>query len=230
MASKTVGEWMKENCPEEYTSYTESSDSELHELLDTDIDSELGQWFIGMQKGISDMFEHIRNIPIPDELTADLIDKADDGDLTCMVFEFLAKKINDYEKEHEIVSAFPKVHRTMYILYLFNGQVMNGGFSQYYCNTNGRFAKSLPNLLESIGEHALSDLTKRVHAVIEEAYGKTSLEFDAFIDAYDFDDPRFDKFDSEYYMLVEKDSMWNKLARFIRENKADFTKNSRSSS
>ncbi|MDR3158825.1 MAG: DMP19 family protein [Zoogloeaceae bacterium] len=224
MASKTVGEWMKENYPEEYAIHIEDGNTKF---FDADVDNEDGRWFMEMQTDLSAMFEHINSIPIPDELTADLIDKTgDDGDLTYMVFVFLAeKKISDYKKAHEIVSAFPKAHRTMYILYEFNHQVTNGGFSQYYGNTNGRFAKSLPNLLESIGEHALSDLAKRVHAVIEEAHGKTSLEFDTFIDAYDFDDPRFDEFDNEYYELVEKDSMWNKLARFIRENKADFTKN-----
>jgi hypothetical protein len=220
----TVGEWMKENCPEEYASYIENGDADLLELLDADIESEEGKWHIEMQKDISDMFKHIDSIPIPNELTVDLIDKtSDDGDLTYMVFVFLANKINDYTKEYEIVSAFPKVHETMYILYQLNAQVTNGGFIQYYCNTNGKFAKSLPSLLESIGEHALLDLAKRVHAVVKEAYGKTSMKFDAFIDAYDFDDPRFDEFDNEYYALVEKDSMWDKLARFIRENKADFT-------
>jgi hypothetical protein len=217
----TISEWLKENNPDLYESLLEDGNLEEGDM-DIDIESEDGKALLEAFGAINNMFEHIANIPVPDELTVEIIDKTSDDDLAYMVFESLCKKIPDYTKEYDTVLGFNKVHQALYILFQFDGEVRNGGFPQYYGNTEGQFAKFLPELLEFIGEHEFSDLAKRAHAVVEDAYRKTSLDFKSFVDSYDFGNTAFEKLDSEYYALGEKRPLWEILARFIRENKTEF--------
>ncbi len=142
--------------------------------------------------------------PVCIKLTTNLIDKTDDDELLQLVLDNLAEKFpSDSAKEFEIAQTFTKPQQAIYVIWGFESEVTNSGFSQYYLNTDERFAALLPEALRLIGANLFAGLAEKANKTQKE---KNSLEV----------------VDNEFFGLYGQENLQQLQVDFIRANKTAF--------
>jgi hypothetical protein len=90
---------------------------------------------------IAASIEVFKNRPIYRELTPTVLASIADDKLEQAVIDYASHKIgDDYEHERQIVASLPPGVRALYITWLVEAEVNNGGFNQYYWNSTGQFS------------------------------------------------------------------------------------------
>jgi len=169
--------------------------------------------------------DEYKNKLASETLTVEMIDNASDEDLVILVFENIAAKFpDDYKKEMETVLALPQAKQVIYITWLFDAEVLNGGFNQYYYNPWGKYASMLPAALTLIGAPKHAELITRANRIYADEYGKITKYQDGSLEGFSksYDDNPLDELDDEFYDLRDEDELTNKMAGYIRRNKAAF--------
>ncbi len=147
--------------------------------------------------------------PVHIKLTTNLIDKTGDDELLQLVLDNLAEKFSsDSAKEFEIAQTFTKPQQAIYVIWGFESEVTNGGFSQYYLNTDERFAALLPEALRLIGANRFAGLAEKANKAQKE---KNSLEV----------------VDDEFFGLYGQENLQQLQVDFIRANKTAFADDKR---
>ena len=167
-----------------------------------------------------------KNRKIYSQFTEQDIDTISDDKILQAVFDNLSEKQpSDYEKEYETVISWNKERQAIYIIWILEAEVNNGGFNQFYFNSSGQFYKHLPEALKLVGAEQFSNLTKRANQIYEE--NKTRLvKFDdgtieSFSESYK-GNPLND-LDTEFYELYKSENLEQLQVRFIKGNKTKFT-------
>ena len=123
--------------------------------------------------------------------------------------EELFHKISDYALEKESGEGFDKLDENEKSLFMVGKLLMevnNGGFDQYFLNTEGIYAKDTLHFLKLISEIEFSSLLNKAVNIFES--NKTDDEkYDEFNDI----DDEFYEFDSTLY-----DSLYDKCISYIR--------------
>lgn len=116
--------------------------------------------------------------------------------------------------------------KTIWVAGVFIGEVINGGFYQFFDNSSGDYLPELPTILERLGAKRMLELLN--HAVcILYPNGIDSVDHDARNNAFDsiFDDDEkcyqsFDEIDSEFYNLTQAE--YPDLLKYALENRNEF--------
>lgn len=167
-----------------------------------------------------------KNRKIYKEFTEQDIDTISDEEILQAVFDNLSEKQpNDYEKEYESVLSWNKERQAIYIIWILEAEVNNGGFNQFYFNSSGQFYKHLPEALKLVGAEQFGNLTQEANEIYEENKNRLK-EFDdgsmeSFSDSYK-DNP-LNKLDTEFYELYKTENLEQLQVKFIRTNKSKFT-------
>jgi hypothetical protein len=179
----------------------------------------------GMEEQIANSIEAFKNRPIHKELTEQIIDTTSDSNLLQVVFDNLAEKqAVDYEKEYETVISWNKSRQAIYMIWLLESEVNNGGYNQFYFNSSGQFYKHLPEALMLVGANKFADLTKRANETFEKANPKITQHQDGTVEGFSksYDDNPLNKFDDEFYDLYKTENLYQIQLDFIRKNKRQF--------
>ena len=111
----------------------------------------------------------------------------------------------------------------VYLTWLVEAEVLNGGFNQYYWNTSGEFAEITPAALREIGaDEAASIMEQSLEAAIAEipemAKFRAAGTVEAFSESYEH--TKLNAFDEPFSRLAEG---FPKLRiRYIRSNETQF--------
>lgn len=185
------------------------------------------------EAGISKEFEEqldksieaFKNRPIYKELTVQNIDSTSDDNLLQVVFDNLSEKIaTDFEKEYEIVMSWNKSRQAIFMIWLLEGEVNNGGYNQFYYNSSGKFYKHLPEALKLVGAEKFADLSERANRTFETENEKITKDQDGTLEGFSksYEDNPLDVFDTEYYKLEKVENLHQLQIDYIRRNKKDF--------
>jgi hypothetical protein len=123
--------------------------------------------------------------------------------------EELFYKISDYTLEKEIEEGFDKLDENEKSLFMVGKLLMevnNGGFDQYFLNTEGLYAKDTLHFLKLISEIEFSNLLNKAVDIFES--DKTD---DKKNDDFNDIDDDFYEFDSTLY-----ESLFDKCISYIR--------------
>lgn len=121
-----------------------------------------------MDEQIAQSIEAFENRPIYKELTLQRIDSTSDDDLLQVVLDNLyEKQPADYKSEYRSVMTWNKSRQAIYMIWLLEAEVNNGGYNQFYFNSSGQFYKQLPEALRLVGASKFSDLTERANKIFE---------------------------------------------------------------
>ena len=167
-----------------------------------------------------------QNRKIYKEFTEQDIDTISDDKILQSVFDNLSEKQpSDYEKEYETVMSWNEARQAIYIIWILEAEVNNGGFNQFYFNSSGQFYKRLPGALKLVGADQFANLTERANQIYEENKDRLE-EFDdgtmeSFSDSYK-DNPLND-LDTEFYELYKSENLEQIQVKFIKSNKSKFT-------
>jgi hypothetical protein len=177
------------------------------------------------EEQFSKSIEAFKNRPIYKELTEQIIDTTSDDNLLQVIFDNLSEKQpTDYEKEYETVMNWNKPRQAIYMIWLLEAEVNNGGYNQFYFNSSGQFYKHLPDALKLIGANKFADLTKRANDTFERENPKITQHQDGTLEGFSksYDDNPLNKFDEEFYDLYKTENLQQIQVDFIRKHKTEF--------
>lgn len=177
------------------------------------------------QDQISKSIEDFKNRPIHKKLTTQIIDTTSDDNLLQVVFDNLSEQQpTDYKKEYQTVMTWNKPRQAIYMIWLLEAELNNGGYNQFYYNSSGQFYKHLPDALKLVGADKFADLTKRANDIYEKENAKITKDQDGTIEGFSksYDGNPLNKFDDEFYELYETENLQQIQVDFIRKHKTEF--------
>ncbi|WP_205942739.1 DMP19 family protein [Pedobacter psychroterrae] len=140
-----------------------------------------------------------------------------------MIFEHISSRIaGNPDQELASLLALPKPQQVIYITWILEGEVNNGGFNQYYYNSSGQFAKLAPEALKLVGATQHAALTQAANDVYEKEKERIVKYQDGTSEGFSksYENNPLEKFDDQFYKL--KEPLMDLQIAYIRKNKKDF--------
>ena len=149
-------------------------------------------------------FEHRK---IHTTLSPETLASIPDDKLEQAIVDYAAAKLEGHdEDEARLVNDFPEGVRALYLTWVVEAEVENGGFNQYFWNTEGRFSEQAVRSFEFFGAVKHADLMREANGVrakeastIEKFKQKGTME--AFSESYEAS--QLGPLDERFYHLDE---------------------------
>ena len=178
-----------------------------------------------VQDQITNSIEAFKNRTIHKTLTAQIIDSTPDENLLQVVFDNLCEKLpSDYEKEYQTVMTWNKSRLAIYVIWLLEAEVNNGGFNQFYCNSSGQFYELLPDALRLIGANKFAELTASANDIYEKEYKKITEHQDGSLEGFSksYEDNPLNDCDDKFFELYNDENLLQLQLDYIRKYKIEF--------
>jgi hypothetical protein len=178
-----------------------------------------------IEEPIAKSVEDFKNRQIYKKLTEQIIDMTSDNDLLQVIFDNLSEKQpKDYKMEYEIVMSWNKSQQAIYMIWLLEAEVNDGGYNQFYYNSSGQFFKHLPDALKVVGAYKFAELTTRANHIFEIENPKITQHQDGTLAGFSksYDDNPLNKFDDEFYELYKTEDLQQIQIDYIRKHKTEF--------
>lgn len=169
-------------------------------------------------------FQAFQNRPIYKKLTNKIIDSIPDKDLLQVIFDNLSQEDTTGKNQYRTVMSWNNSKSAIYMIWMLEAEVNNGGYNQFYYNLSGRFYKHLPGALKLVGANKFADLTQRANNVFEKENAKITQHQDGTLEGFSksYEDNPLDKFDNEFYALYKTENLQQVQVDYIRMHKIDF--------
>ncbi len=132
-----------------------------------------------------------------------LLQATEDNYLENTVFQYVnAYVFADSKKFDEVLAELPKGLQFCWFLMEINGQVLNGGFNQFFSNSSGRYALETLEALQTVGAKEGADILKRAIDVFEKKFDRPADSREP-MGWEDRDDPAIDPLDARFIKLAE---------------------------
>ncbi|WP_218127694.1 DMP19 family protein [Niabella drilacis] len=177
------------------------------------------------EKQILQYYETLHNRPIYKGLTGNIIDTVPDDRLLQVVFDNLGEQLpKDYEKEYETVMTWNKSMQAIYMIWLLEAEVNNGGYNQFYYNPSGQFYPLLPDALRRVGASQFAALTQKANDTYQKENTRITKYQDGSSEGFSksYDNNPLDVYDDAFYALYKKENLQQIQVDYIRKHKQDF--------
>ena len=157
-----------------------------------------------------------------ERLTADQIESISNERLEEFIFDNLYETI----QYSGAVAVLSKGQKAIYVTWILEGEVNNGGFNQFYFNSSAQLADFAEDTFITVGAHKLADLVREANLTYDlvkndlEKYNDGTLE--SFSKSYE-GNPLND-LDDKFYELAEVEPLSNLRIKYIRSNIEEFSK------
>ena len=158
-------------------------------------------------------------------LTIQIIDKLSDEDVEGAIYENIVETFKgDFDNEFEHIKKLSTGQQMFWATWILEAEVNNGGFNQYYYNSDGEFAEMALNGLKIIKANKFVDLVSRANSVYEKDKERLSAYDDGSMESFSksYKDNPLNKFDDEFYDLEKKQNISKLRIKYIREHKSEF--------
>lgn len=178
-----------------------------------------------MKEQLAQSVDAFKNRSIHATLTAQIIDTTSDDNLLQVVFDNLSAKLSSNpENENETVMTWNKSRQAIYMIWLLEAEVNNGGCNQFYFNSSGQFYKHLPEALKLVGALKFSALTEQANSTYEKENEKITKHRDETLEGFsksDEDNP-LNEYDDKFYELYQEENLQKIQVEYIRKHKDEF--------
>ncbi|MEN6371328.1 MAG: DUF4375 domain-containing protein [Armatimonadota bacterium] len=126
----------------------------------------------------------------------------------------------------EMLAALSHGQKIIYITSTLEGDVFNGGFHQYFCNTGGQFAIDAFYAYKEIGAVKHANLVGRAIVVavkekgLRDSIKQSQNQLEAFAASYK--KTELGELDDEFYRLEDEEPAWPLRAKYIRKHADEF--------
>ena len=178
-----------------------------------------------LPKEIDDLLTEHMNRNVHKILTKEIIDETSNDNLLQIVFDNLsAKQSDDLSTEYEQITSLNKSKQAIYVIWLLESEVNNGGFNQFYSNSSGEFYALTPDALKLVGAEKFADLVKKANAIFKIENKKITEFQDGTIEGFSksYENNPLNEMDDIFYELYGKENLEQLQINYIRENKLDF--------
>ena len=178
-----------------------------------------------IKEQLAESIQAFKNRTIHRTLTELTINTTSDDDLIQIVFDNLSEKFGgNYEKEFETVASWNRSRQAIYLIWLLEAEVNNGGFNQFYFNSSGKFYPLLPSALRLVGATKFADLTEKANNTYEKEYENITSHYDGTLEGFSksYEDNPLNEYDKTFYALCQVENLPQLQVDYIRENISDF--------
>lgn len=146
--------------------------------------------------------------PIYKSLDPKLLAGIADKDVEQAVVEYVATKLDKHdEKEKEILERLPKGARALWLTWIVEGEVNNGGFNQYYWNSEDRFSADAVDAFRFFSALEHASLMEEANRVRSQERNSTKQfkdrgTLEAFSDSYK--ESKLGPLDDRFYAIKER--------------------------
>ena len=158
-------------------------------------------------------------------LTEKIIKETSDSNLLQVVFDNLMQKVKlTYEIEYSTVLTWNRSRQAIYVIWLLESEVNNGGFNQFYYNLTGQFSKHLPDALSLVGATNFSILTSKANKLYENEHQMITKNIDGTWDGFSksYNNNPLNNLDTKFYALYKTENLQQLQIDYIRKHIADF--------
>lgn len=169
--------------------------------------------------------EDFQNRPIHKTLTADIISKIKDEELEQAIFDNISINMEgDSTEEKEIVQALTQGQRAIYVTWIVEGEVNNGGFNQFYFNSSGQLADISEEAFKTIGANKFADLVRQANMIYYEIKDNLEKFNDGTAESFSksYDENPLNDLDDKFYKLYEEEPLSQIKIKYIRDNVKEF--------
>ena len=178
-----------------------------------------------LDEDIAASIEAFENRKIYTQLDPVTLRSIPDAEVEQAIIDYVIAKLEASDgPDKELIEGLPGGARAFYLTWIVEGQVNNGGFNQYYFNTEGQFASEAVAAFEYFGASEHAALMREANAVraeeaAEMAKFKKKGTLEAFSDSYE--ETKLGPLDDRFYKLKENLSQL-RIAR-IRQAPEEFS-------
>jgi len=172
-----------------------------------------------MDEDIAASLEAFANRKIYAQLDPPTLRSVADADVEQAIIDYVISQLDGhYDEEVEIVRGLSTGVRATYLTWIVEAEVNNGGFNQYYFNTDGKFAAEAVDAFEYFGATQHAALMREANEVraseaAEMAKFKERGSLEAFSESYEH--TKLGPLDDRFYRLAENLSQL-RIARIRR--------------
>jgi len=171
--------------------------------------------------------EDFKNRPIHKTLTADIISNIKDEQLEQTIFDNISTNMEgDKREEREIVQALTPGQRAIYVTWIVEGEVNNGGFNQFYFNSSGQLADMSEEAFKTIGAHKFADLVRQANQIYNDIKEDLEKYNDGTAESFSksYDGNPLNDLDDKFYKLYTDEPLSQLKIKYIRDNLKEFVK------
>jgi hypothetical protein len=159
------------------------------------------------------------------KLTADIIGKTKDEELEQVVVDDIQVNVlNDGSEDRERVASLTPGQRAVYVTWMVEAEVNNGGFNQFYYNSSGQLADFGEESFKAIGAPKLADLVHEANTIYAEIKDDLEKYNDGTVEGFSksYENNPLNRLDSKFYKLYEEEPVGSLRVKFIRDNVNQF--------
>lgn len=159
-----------------------------------------------MDDSIEKALDDFKNRKIYTSLDVETLRAIPDDNLEQAIVDYVIHKMESGSDEDAVLGSLSEGNRALWLTWIVEGEVNNGGFNQYYWNTDGRHSSEAVTSFEffAASQHAelmreANSVRKQEAAAIREYGDKNTLE--AFSESYKAS--KLGPLDDRFYALTE---------------------------
>ena len=158
-------------------------------------------------------------------LTAEMIERVGDNNLEQAIIDNIQSRMdNQFSNEEAIVRNLSKGEQAIYVSWLLEAEVSNGGFNQFYFNSSGQLADLAEASFFTIGAPQFADLVRRANLIYDSIKVDLEKYNDGTIEGFSksYENNPLNDLDSIFYSLNEDEPLNKIKIKYIRENVKEF--------
>ena len=159
-----------------------------------------------MDDSIRKALDDFQNRKIYTSLNIATLRTIPDDELELVIVDYVVHKLESNSDENTVLNSLTDGNRAFWLTWIVQGEVNNGGFNQYYWNTEGRHSSEAVSSFEffSASKHAAlmreaNSIREQEAATIKEYENKNTVE--AFSDSYKVSN--LGPLDTRFYTISE---------------------------
>ena len=171
------------------------------------------------------LIEDFEKRPIYKVLTTDIIKGIKDENLEQAIIDNIQTKFKrDFSNEEDIVRSLSAGQQAIYVTWILEAEVNNGGFNQFYFNSSGQLADLGENAFKTIGAIQFADLVRQANTIYDETKADLEKYNDGTIESFSksYDQNPLNDLDDKFYKLYEDEPLSQIKVKYIRENVNEF--------
>jgi len=169
--------------------------------------------------------EAFKNRQIYKKLTPEIISKLKDNELEQAVFDNISINIEDDKRdEREIIRSLTPGQRAIYVTWIVEGEINNGGFNQFYFNSSRQLADLGEDAFKIIGADQFAGLMKEANVLYDEIKEDLEKYNDGTMESFSksYKDNPLNELDSKFYKLDSVAPLRLLKIHYIRSNIKEF--------
>jgi Domain of unknown function (DUF4375) len=171
------------------------------------------------------VFEDFEKRPIYKVLTVDIVKNIKDENLEQAIIDNIQTKFNkDFSNEGDVVRSLSKGQKAIYVTWILEAEVNNGGFNQFYFNSSGKLADLGEGAFKTIGAIQFADLVGQANSIYDVTKEDLEKYDDGTIESFSksYDQNPLNDLDEKFYKLYKDEPLNQIKVKYIRDNVKEF--------